>query len=48
MAPLFGSLLLRSNPMKDIVLNELGKQKQSMMIARDNLTALVDDDEAPS
>ena len=33
--------------MKGIVLNELGKQKHTMMIDRDNLMALVDDDEAP-
>ena len=48
MAPLFESLLLRSDPMKNIVLTELGNQKHTMVLARDNLMALVDDDEAPS
>ena len=47
-APLFESLLLRSDPMKNIVLTELGNQKHTMVLARDNLMALVDDDEAPS
>ena len=35
-APLFESLLLRSGPMKNIVLTELGNQKHTMVLARDD------------